>query len=281
LNEVIALKQASTERRLPFNDDHVSWLTDAVSRNQFLPCPDPDSIFVGDGDYRAVGAEFLGHFIRVGGLQPQSRVLDIGCGIGRMAVPLTQYIDNKSGSYQGMDPVAGGVNWCQRMITPVYSNFEFQRVDIAHSLYNPKGAINGLELVLPFESRQFDFIIMTSVVTHLPDEEVTAYLREVERVLAPGGRLFMTAFVVDEHAKDNTSKKRDARLGFQRYDEGPCWFVPEMPPLAAVGFDDGFLDGALARAGLSIVTKSLGHWRGMPADHYQDIFVAEYRELNR
>ncbi|ATU94702.1 class I SAM-dependent methyltransferase [Phyllobacterium zundukense] len=275
MTEIIALKKAQPELTPTFNNDHVEWLMEIVQRNRFLPRPDPDSIFVGDGNFQAVGAEFLGHFIRKGGLLPDSRVLDIGCGIGRMAVPLTQYLDPAKGSYRGIDPVAGGINWCQQMISSAYSNFEFRHLDIAHSLYNPKGEINGLELVLPFDDRQFDFIIMTSVVTHLPDEEVSAYLREVERVLAPGGRLFMTSFVVDQSAQENPFNKRDARLGFQRYDEGPCWFVPELPPLAAVGFDDGFLDNALTHAGLSITTKSFGHWRGVPADHYQDLFIAE------
>ncbi|KAJ8134256.1 hypothetical protein OY671_012531, partial [Metschnikowia pulcherrima] len=139
-------------------------------RNRFSPCPDPDSVFVGDGDFQAVGSEFLGHFIRKGGLRPESRVLDIGSGIGRMAVPLTQYIDPAKGSYCGIDPVSGGINWCQQKITPVYPNFEFRYMDIAHSSYNPKGAIDGLMLRLPFEDQQFDFVIMTSVVTHLPDE---------------------------------------------------------------------------------------------------------------
>ncbi|TDQ33476.1 class I SAM-dependent methyltransferase [Phyllobacterium brassicacearum] len=275
MTEIVALKKAEPEFTPTFNNDHVEWLMEAVQRNRFLPRPDPDSIFVGDGNFQAVGAEFLGHFIRKGGVQPESRVLDIGCGIGRMAVPLTQYLDPAKGSYRGIDPVTGGINWCQQKISPAYPNFEFRHLDIAHSLYNPKGAVNGLELKLPFESRQFDFIIMTSVVTHLPDEEVNAYLQEVERVLAPGGRLFMTAFVVDKTAQENAFNKRDARLGFQRYDEGPCWFVPELPPLAAVGFDDGFLDNSLTRAGLSITTKSLGHWRGVASDHYQDLFIAE------
>jgi ubiquinone/menaquinone biosynthesis C-methylase UbiE len=256
------------------NDEYVDWLMEAVVRNRFLPSPDPDSVFVGDGDFRTVGSEFLGHFIRKGGLRPESHVLDIGSGIGRMAVPLTQYLDPAKGSYRGIDPVSGGINWCQQKITPVYPNFEFRYMDIAHSLYNPKGAIDGLQLKLPFEDKKFDFVIMTSVVTHLPDEEVSVYLREVARVLAPGGRLFMTAFVVDKTAAENPLKKRDTRLGFQRYDQGPCWFVPELPPLAAVGFDDGFLDQALTRAGLSVFNKSLGHWRGVPADHYQDIFIA-------
>ncbi|MGH6859375.1 MAG: class I SAM-dependent methyltransferase [Phyllobacterium sp.] len=276
MTEAVALKQVLSDPVPLFDDDHVEWLMECVLKNRFLPCPDPDSIFVGDGNFQAVGAEFLGHFIRKGGLRKTSRVLDIGCGIGRMAVPLTQYLDVSNGRYCGIDPVAGGINWCQQKISSVYPNFEFRHVDIAHNLYNPKGAIDGLELSLPYEDRQFDFIIMTSVVTHLPDEEVSAYLREVERLLAPGGRLFMTAFIVDKSAQDNASGKRDGRLGFQRYDGGPCWFVPELPPLAAVGFDDGFLDRALTGAGLVTTTKSFGHWRGSPSDHYQDLFIAEY-----
>ncbi len=87
----------------------------------------------------------------------------------------------------------------------------------------------------------------------------------------------MTAFVVDDVAAANESGRRDARLSFARDGEGPCWYVPEMPRLAAVGFDEGFLDGALERAGLKINLKSLGAWRGVAAEHYQDIFVAERR----
>src|SRR5215212_241626 len=64
-------------------------LLKSIERNRFLPEPDPASVFVGDGNYRAIGTEYLGHYVRIGGLKPTDRVLDIGCGIGRMAVPLT------------------------------------------------------------------------------------------------------------------------------------------------------------------------------------------------
>jgi SAM-dependent methyltransferase len=276
LTEVIALKKAPSEQVNLFDNDHVEWLMESVLKNRFLPAPEPENIFVGDGSFQAVGVEFLGHFIRKGGLRKTNRVLDIGCGIGRMAVPLTQYLDFNNGSYCGVDPVTGGIEWCKKNISARYGNFDFTHVDIAHNLYNPKGKVNGLELSLPFEPRQFDFIIMTSVVTHLPDEEVIAYLREIERLLAPGGRLFMTAFIVDKVARENASQKRDPRLAFERYDDGPCWFVPELPPLAAVGFDDGFIDRARTGAGLVTTTKSFGHWRGTPSDHYQDLFIAEY-----
>ncbi|MEO5324455.1 class I SAM-dependent methyltransferase [Mesorhizobium sp. CC13] len=276
-----AIRHEATPAIAPAGDDRVRWLQDAVLHNRFLPQPDAGSVFVGDGDFRAVGAEFLGHFIRLGGLRPEHRVLDIGCGIGRMAVPLTQYLDAETGRYSGLDPVEGGIAWCRRFVTPVYPNFTFQRLDIAHNLYNPQGKISGEALKLPYADRQFDFVIMTSVVTHLPPDEVLVHLSEVARLLKPGGRLFMTAFVIDRLAAENTSGRRDPRLAFARDGTGPCWFVPDMPPLAAVGFDDGFLDQALEKAGLSVTFKSLGHWRGQDADHYQDVYVAESRGAQR
>lgn len=274
MTDVVALKQPEPEAKPAIPNEQIDWLMQSVLKNRFLPSPDPNNVFVGDGDYRAVGAEFLGHFIRKGGLRPDAHVLDIGSGIGRMAVPLTQYLDPAKARYSGIDPVAGGVNWCQQYITSRYPNFEFRHIDIAHDLYNPKGAVSGLNLVLPFADKSFDFIIMTSVVTHLTSDEVKTYLDQISRVLAPGGKLFMTAFVVDDVAARDRHGKRDKRLAFERHGNGPCWFVPELPPLAAVGFENGFLDRALTGAKLTLETKSFGHWRGIEGDHYQDLFIA-------
>ncbi len=47
-------------------------------------------IFVGDGDFKSKGNEFLKYFIEIGGIKKTDHVLDVGCGIGRMAVPLTE-----------------------------------------------------------------------------------------------------------------------------------------------------------------------------------------------
>ncbi|MCR4266990.1 class I SAM-dependent methyltransferase [Nitratireductor sp. ZSWI3] len=281
MSEVVVLRKKKREVMPPVDEERVRWLTQAVLNNRFLPQPGADTVFVGDGDFRSIGAEYLGHFIRLGGLTAESRVLDIGSGIGRMAVPLTQYLDPEKGGYCGIDPVRSGITWCQEAISPVYPNFRFEHLDIAHALYNPKGAISGRTLKLPFPDRQFDFAIMTSVVTHLPPDEVIVYVREVGRLLKPGGRLFMTAFVVDRVAEANENGRRDARLAFRRYRNGPCWLVPELPPLAAVGFDEGFLDRVLAQAGLAVMRKSRGHWRGESAAHYQDVFVAEHRGERR
>lgn len=246
----------------------LAWLMAHVQTNRFLPHPPPDSIFVGDGDYRAIGAEFLGHFVRIGRLQPHERVFDIGCGIGRMAVPLTQYLDPERGSYDGVDPVMDGILWCAQTITPVYPRFRFQRLDIAHPLYNPQGSLPGNEVRFGFANQSFDFIIMTSVATHLPPDELVVYLNEASRLLAPGGRLFLTAFALDG------STTGQERLKFRRWGEGPGWYAIEEAPLAAAGIDAGFLLEHAVQAGLTVERLDPGHWRGQSAAHYQDLLLA-------
>lgn len=247
-------------------------IADGILKNRFLPEPDPESVFVGDGDYRAIGSEFLRHFVRIGGLKATDRVLDIGSGIGRMALPLTQYLD-EGASYDGLDPVAEGVDWCTRVITPFYPNFRFARLDVAHPIYNPKGRLKGSEMALPFPDASMDFCFMTSVATHLPPEEVRAYAGEIARVLAPGGRLFVTAFVMDEIGR--TGRGRDPRCAFRRTPSGPDWHADPTAPFGAVAYDEGWMEGVLLETGLIDVRTRLGRWRGIEAAHYQDILVAE------
>lgn len=272
MSVVATLPQAAL-RRETLSGDALDRLLDQIERNRFLPVPDRSAIFIGDGDYLQIGREFLRYFIELGRLTPDERVLDIGCGIGRMAVPLTQYLDTGRGCYEGIDPVAAGIEWCSRTITPAYPNFRFAHVDIAHALYNPDGCISGAEVVLPFSEGSFDLAVMTSVVTHLPAEEIRPYFDEICRLLAPGGRLFLTAFVIEERATLDR-EGRDPRLGFKRAGEGPSWHVDPQAPLGAVAFDDGFIDAALKSAGLQVSLKQFGHWRGGNARHFQDVFVA-------
>ncbi len=275
MSEVVALHAGTRTpppRLAEMESARLDALCQAIRGNRFLPAPAAETVFVGDGDYRTIGAEFLGHFVRIGGLRPTDRVLDIGCGIGRMAVPLTQYLDPEAGSYEGFDPVAEGIGWCAQAITPVYPRFRFQHLDIRHALYNPDGHLAGIEVALAHREESFDFAAMVSVATHLPPDEVGAYAREIARLLAPGGRLFMTAFVIGRGAVEASG--RDPRLGFRRAGDGPAWYADPAAPLGAVGFDEGFLEATLAAAGLIPVATSLGHWRGRAADHYQDVIVA-------
>ncbi|MCL5884012.1 MAG: class I SAM-dependent methyltransferase [Deltaproteobacteria bacterium] len=152
--------------------------------------------FAGDGSFEETGAEFLRYFIELGELEPEARVLDVGCGIGRMAIPLTKYL-GEGGSYEGFDIVPDGVKWCQRRITPWYPNFHFHLMDIYNKSYNPKGRRKSSEYRFPYPNDSFDFVYLTSVFTHMLPEDLGNYLSEISRVLKPGRRCLITYFLVD------------------------------------------------------------------------------------
>lgn len=62
----------------------------------------------------------------------------MGCGIGRMAIPLTEYL-SEEGSYEGFDVVRRGVKWCQENITTRCPNFRFRLADVYNELTIPRG----------------------------------------------------------------------------------------------------------------------------------------------
>jgi ubiquinone/menaquinone biosynthesis C-methylase UbiE len=152
--------------------------------------------FVGSGDYRAVGDEFLGYFRQLCGLKPDASVLDVGCGIGRMAVPLTEYLSPR-GSYEGIDVVPKGIEWCSAHITPKYPNFRFQLADVFSKFYNPTGRFHARDYRFPFTDSSFDFAFLTSVFTHMLPDDVANYLGELSRVLKPGGKCLITWLILN------------------------------------------------------------------------------------
>ena len=156
-------------------------LADLVMKGGGILVPPRYLNYAGDGDFEKVGDEFLKYFVELGGLKPQSRVLEIGSGIGRMARPLTGYL--KTGAYEGIDIIPEGVKWCQKKITDRYSNFNFQLADIHSAMYNPGGNFSAVEYRFPFDDGQFDFIFLTFRFTHMMKQEVDNYLSEVSRTI--------------------------------------------------------------------------------------------------
>lgn len=244
-----------------------------VATNRFLPVPPAGAHTVGDGDFRAIGAEFLGHFVRHGGLKPEAAVLDIGCGLGRMAIPLTQYLREPAGRYHGIDIVASAIEWCRQVITPVYDRFTFEFLDVRSALYNPKGSAAPEAVPLPVETASFDFVIMTSVLTHMHAADAAAYLREAGRALQPGGRCFVSMFLMDEAAKTALRAKR-SRLGFDPAGAGPEFHADPKQPLAAVAYDRDHFLAMAAAAGLAPVKPIIaGSWSGHQGLTYQDLCI--------
>ena len=251
----------------------IDWICDAYQRSRFVPCPPAERCFVGDGDFRAIGAEFLKRFVLQGDLAPHERVLDIGSGIGRMALPLTQYLE--AGTYDGIEIVDTGVEWCRENISPAYDAFRFHRLDLRHPLYNPGGAMRTEEVRLPFADASFDFILLVSLLTHLEAAETAAYAREIRRVAAPGARVFLTAFLMNPPARAALEAGK-GKLPFDGTAKGPVSFAYPDTPSAAVAYDEDFLLATFLEVGLRRKRPAVyGAWSGRAGETFQDISIFE------
>lgn len=228
--------------------------------------------FVGHSDFVATGDEFLAHFVEYGELQPDEAVLDIGCGIGRMARPLMSYL-SPTGRYEGFDVNRDGIGWCRRRYKR-FPNAHFRVADLFNARYNPRGAHRADEYRFPYPDAGFDVAIATSVFTHLLPDAADHYIAEAARTLRPGGRFFATFFLLNDVSRALVGQGR-AGLPFGDVDEHVA-IVDEAVPEEAVAFSEEWLFDALLRHGLTLTHVCPGSWCGREEFvSFQDIVVAE------
>ena len=248
-------------------------LRDTVSRRRDRLTPPRRLDFVGHSDFTATGDEFMAHFVELGGLQPGERVLDVGCGIGRMARPLAGYLSS-DGSYDGFDVNRDGIAWCRRRYRR-HANFRFEVADLFNARYNPRGSRRADEYRFPYEDASFDFAFATSVFTHLLRDDARHYLDEVARVLRPGGTCLLTFFLLTPEA-ERTIAAGEAMLPFAHPTEGGL-VISRREPEAAVAYPEAGVREWMAAAGLPVRDPiHHGVWAGTPDGlTLQDIVVAE------
>lgn len=161
-------------------------------------------IYTGGGDFLQAGKDFIEDLRQRDLIHAHSQVLDVGSGIGRMAIPLTEVVTN--GSYKGFDIMPVGIHWCRKNITSRFPHFKFTLADLSNDLYRNQGK-EAETFRFPYNDAQFDLIIVISVFTHLVADEVTNYTNEIHRVLKKGGACYATFFILNETSKKAMDKE--------------------------------------------------------------------------
>lgn len=156
-----------------------------TSTKPFLPAAGHDfALFLYDPLTKLFGAERARRvLIEQASLAPEQRVLDIGCGTGSLIL-LAQRL-HPDVTYVGLDPdpkaIARSRNKAQRRGGAA-------RFD------------QGYANALPYPDASFDRVFSSFMLHHLPTAERLQALREVARVLTPGGSLHLLDFAVPQAA---------------------------------------------------------------------------------
>lgn len=131
-------------------------------------------------------------------LEPGSKVLDVGCGTGKTTSALIK---------MGMD----------------VTGLDFSPTAISHciGIFGEKAKFTIAECDhMPFPDKYFDAATAVHVLEHLNEEQLRDTVREISRVLVPGGLVFVRSFAVGDMRSDGEDRnKRGNGIEYRYYTE--------------------------------------------------------------
>ena len=213
--------------------------------------------FDGADNYIRMGTVGVNSLIELCDLQPHHSLLDVGCGTGRMALPLIEYFT--TGSYEGFDIVPQWIDWSTKNITRWHPNLHFRFVDVYSRHYNSTGGVAARDFVFPYRDGEFDCALLMSIFTHMLPDGIERYIHELARVLRPGGKALITALLLNEKSLEGIDMGLSTfPLGHRL---GTCRVVDNEFPETTIAIPESHLLSWFADAGLK-AEISYGSWSG-------------------
>lgn len=150
--------------------------------------------------FSTIGTQFVNVITQYTDLSPKHKILDIGCGTGRLVSALINKHPNIR--CDGLDINKDYVEYCRLKYTGV-----FKHHDIYHEEYNPAGTIDQHRFTLPYKDKQYDTITILGVLNHVDILTTCRLIEESSRILKPRGVLVATVLLLNDHSNDQIEKQ--------------------------------------------------------------------------
>lgn len=126
-----------------------------------------------------------------GFFQEGAVVCDIGCGVGY--VPRYTMRHRKDIKYHGYDVSLARIKMCRTICND--PRYHFTYLPYNSMTYNPFSNRSADGFIMKEDNNSVDSVICHSLFTHLGTESIAIrYMREINRVLKPNGKLWITFF---------------------------------------------------------------------------------------
>jgi SAM-dependent methyltransferase len=179
-----------------------------ASRRSSLPCPAWLGWMV-ELDNPFARSNRASNIVNRLDLQPGMKVVDVGCGPGRLTIPLARAV-GPQGEVLAMDIQPGMLQRVQA---------KAQAANLNNIQYLQAGAGEG-----KLERSHYDRAVLVTVLGEIPDRE--AALREIVDALEPGGILSVTETVFDPHYQTRKTVLQLARTaGLRQKDCSGNWLA--------------------------------------------------------
>ena len=222
-------------------------------------------------NYEKIGNAFCKLLIEHANLSSKSKILDVGCGTGRLANPIIQMLGD--GQYFGFDNNAKYIDYCKNRWAK--HSDQFIHADIQHDEYNPTGAVNLMDYKFEYPDCFFDVAASIAVFNHFETKWVFRYIAEMTRVLKPKGILFATFLILNNLSMQNLEASSSKDFDFE-YKSPDSWHKLKNRRLVNVAIPESGLRQQCIKCKLMIKEPiRYGEWCGSPlAITGHDVLIA-------
>jgi SAM-dependent methyltransferase len=162
--------------------------------------------WVGGADPEAVGEACRGILDRYLAINANSRVLDFGCGVGRVLLSVLKQKPDIS-QVTGFDIMPQVIRFCDAHIASAFPRTKFELIQGSNEHYNQFIAAGGVSTPKSHATLRSEYasafteIYAFSVFTHVEMADFRSLLVLLSNLLIPGGTLLFTAFMLTPYSR--------------------------------------------------------------------------------